>query len=211
MAQVDDFIREIIRNYDMKNIRGDALKGTTSEEERLRRIESLLDILTTIQTKRKGLLAATRDVRVARITPERLIEKATGPLKRQVSELSAMMADMQKKLDAMQQQVAKVQHDQGVAVANAGASVAASGTGRAQGEDPMPSLLLVMADNGGLKANLSMAGRVYQVSGRGQSVGSWQVVDMGKTYVVVRGQDGRTFMLTVGGGSREVKMRGGRG
>jgi len=206
ISRVDGLVKTVIASYDLSAIKGDALKGTTTQEELMRRTNAVLDMLTDFQKKRLLLIEATQHVKVAKQNPAKVVEVQVQPIKNDIAALKQKINGLESMLASVKTQVTEAERNKGVAVANAQNSLVQQ---QSDAEKSMPKLSLLMGSNDGMKANLKLNGTLYAVTRVGQRIGDWKVEDLNESYVVVTSDiTKKHYMLTMSGGSKEVRIKG---
>lgn len=206
ISRVDELVRTVIASYDLSGIRGDALKGTTTQEELMRRTNNVLDMLTSFQKKRTELIEATKGLNAARNDPRKQISVEIQPIKHTVSQLQSQLSSMQDKLKRLESKQLEVEKNRGVTISAAQSEIIAQKNEDAKN---IPKLMLIMKYRGGYKANLKHDGTIFEVTKVGQHIGDWEVKDMTKDYLVLRSDINHKYYMINMSGSKEVRVKRG--
>jgi len=206
VENVDGIIQHVLMNFDMDKIRGDALKGTTSEQETLKRLEVMLDMTTLIQQKRLALLEATKNIKLARIDPKRMILREITPLRVRLDKL-------EKKTQSANKSLALINTELTASRKRSGATVLASSTSKAfkpgtKTDLDYPELAMIMHEGKKNTAHLKYRDQVFKLTKKNQTVGTWKVLELHANYLVIESLlTKKKFILSMAG--HEPMKKGG--
>jgi len=200
VADVDSIIRQVLTNFDMDNIKGDALKGTTSQEETLRRLETVLDMTTLIQQKRLSLLEATKNIKLARIDPKRMILREITPLKNRIVKLESSASTATQSLATIRSELSANRKAKGATVLSGTSTKNSFDTSVIKADSNFPKLAMIMHEGSINKAHITYREQVFKLTKPNQTVGTWKVKELHDNYLVIESMiTKKKYILTMGG------------